>query len=310
MVGVQNRITDSRWLAFRSLFGALFVALALAAQSGCSTGSLGSILNPGFVDLIDPGGVAGLDTVGASQGHVALAFFNNTEVDEALLSYLESAEGGSLQLTPAERNALRARVKFRMDVVFSNGNETSFEFIAGSSNLVEPAFDSLSVADLTRNDLDNGVVLCDVASVRLRRASFIDVFIPVEVTEYRSRDVLTGNLTTTVCELQRTIAPQFRQLQLDTFDNLEDLNITLRANIDPNFFSDTIIDPPCGSVVTITMSGVLAVPFLTRATFEQCTFPFPSYLDTDIEALAGIGGRFEFNVSVQTSPLFGGTVGP
>jgi len=50
----------------------------------------------------------------------------------------------------------------------------------------------------------------------------------------------------------------------------------------------------CGSVVAVVVDGTLSVPFFTAAGTGN-----PSYDINDVNTVAGIGGRYEFRVSVQ-----------
>jgi hypothetical protein len=49
----------------------------------------------------------------------------------------------------------------------------------------------------------------------------------------------------------------------------------------------------CGSVIAITMTGTLSVPFLDGISTD------PSYDVNNEPQVAGIGGRFSFRTSIQ-----------
>ena len=279
MMGDQTTLDSrpGRWHRWRmaAYWGGFMLLLA-----GC-----GSIFNPAFTDVIDPTGASA--TLNNTSGHVVIGFVNNAEVAEGLVDYL-----GGLELTNAERRALRPRVRMRVLVTFANGNTNSFEIVSGSKSLIDPNFDAEAFPDLNQNDLDNVVVLCDVARVELDPDSPIEVFVPVELIEYRSREIETQEGgTTLVYETVQRIAPQFRSLQADQTDS--DGNTILRANIDIRDLPGPVVNPGCGGVVAVVLNGVLSVPFLTGVDDD------PSYDVGDLATVAGIGGRYEFMISVR-----------
>ena len=269
-----------RWHRWRmaAYWGGFVLLLA-----GC-----GSVFNPAFTDVIDPTGASA--TLNNTSGHVVIGFVNNAEVSEGLVDYLTST--GGLDLTNAERRALRPRIRMRVHVTFANGNNNSYEIVTGSRSLIDQNFDADSYPDLNQNDLNNVVVLCDVARVELDPTSPIEVFIPVELIEYRSREIETteGGTALTYETVQR-INPQFRSLAPDQTD--ADGNTILRANIDIRDLPGPVVNPGCGAVVTVVLNGVLSVPFLTGVDDD------PSYDANDPATIAGIGGRYEFIVSVR-----------
>lgn len=269
-----------RWRRWRlaAYWGGFALLLA-----GC-----GSIFNPAFTDLIDSSGQSA--TLNNTSGHVVIAFVNNAEVDEGLVDYLTSS--GGLNLTNAERRSLRPRIRMRLLVTFANNNTNSFEVVSGSKSLIDQNFDAEAFPDLNQNDLDNVVVLCDVARVEVDQNSPIEVFVPVQMIEYQSREIETQEGgTTLVYETVQTINPQFRSLQADQTD--ADGNTLLRANIDIRDLPGPVVNPGCGGVVTVVLNGVLSVPFLTGVDDD------PSYDGNDAATVAGIGGRYEFMISVR-----------
>ena len=150
----------------------ILAGILSASLAGCDA------FNPAFINVIDPDSdVSGISNV---PGHVALTIVNNAEIDERLVDYLAP----QLDLTEAEIRALRARLRLRVLVTFTDGTTQTLEFITGSSEFVDPDFDAQSVADLSENDLDTAVVLCDVLSIQPEPGSTIDVFIPVELTGF------------------------------------------------------------------------------------------------------------------------------
>jgi hypothetical protein len=144
-----------------------------------------------------------------------------------------------------------------------------------------------------RNDLDNTVVLCDVASVVLDPGSQVEVFIPVELTGFELVETTndTGGADTEFQPRTRT-APQFQPLRVDDVD--DDGNVTLLRNIDTRDVPTPVGNPICGSVVAIVVSGTLSVPFLDAAGVSG-----PSFDQNDQATIAGIGGRFRFQVAIK-----------
>ncbi len=267
-----------RWCRLRLV---VFWGAALGLVAGC-----GSLFGAGFVDLISPGSA----TINNSTGHVVLAFVNNAEVDERLVEYLTTT--GGLTLTNAERRELRPRVRFRIRVTYSNGNVNSFEFVSGSRKLIDQRFDADAYPDLNQNDLDNTVVLCNVARVELDPSASIEVFVPVELITYQSREIQNQQGgAVLVYQVQGRSAPQFRPLVPDTVD--ADGNTLLRANIDVRDVPGPVVNPSCGAVVSVVMGGVLRVPFLENVDDD------PSFDAADAATIAGIGGRYEFTVGVR-----------
>lgn len=249
-------------------------------------------LNPAFVSLVDPSGAAGFTTVDNAPGHVIITFLNNATVDERLLAYLESAEGGGLSLSDGEKRALRPRIRMRVRITFTDGSFLILEFIDGSSNLVAPNFDAQSLSDLNENTLDTVVVLCDVASVQIEPGSAIDVFVPVELKAYELVETTTGfGAVDREFQLRESIPPQFRVLQVDEVDS--DGNVTARQNIGARDVPSATFNPLCGSVVAIVVDGVLSVPFLDGVDND------PSFDRDDPNTAGTIGGRYEFIVNVR-----------
>jgi len=115
----------------------------------------------------------------------------------------------------------------------------------------------------------------------------IDVFVPAPLREYQ----LEERNGVFLFVLRRRTEPQFRPLEVDLVD--EDGNVILRRNIGIRDLPGPVSDPRCGSYITVTLEGVLSVPFLAPVSNA------PSY-DIDDAATAGlIGGRYEFRVTVE-----------
>ena len=267
----------------------LFWIGVLALAAGC-----GGVFNAAFLDLVDSSGSSA--TISNSTGHVVIAFVNNAEVDERLITYLTST--GGLDLSDAETRALRPRVRLRLQVTFSSRNAddtpvtNTFEMISGSKSLIDSNYDAQAFADLNQNDLENVVVLCDVDRVEILPGSSVEVFIPVQLTEWAFRDIEnTEGGVTRIAEVQQRINPQFRPLEVDALD--ADGNVTTRANIGVRDMPGPVVNPGCGSVVALTMSGVLSVPFLDQVDDN------PSYDVGDLATVASVGGRYEMQLSVR-----------
>lgn len=267
------------------------VRLGVTGIAICALGLGCNAFNPAFLDLLDTEGTGVYAALDNAPGHVVILFVNNAEVDERLLNYLETS--GGLVLTEAEKREIRPRVRIRVRVTFTDGASQVIEFVDGSSNLVDQSFNVQTTPDLNQNDLNNTVVLCDVARVEIEPGTDIEVFIPVELEVYEFREVqgAQGGEDIGTYVLREQIAPHFQALRVDNRD--EDGNVILRRNIGVRDVPAPVPDPTCGSVVPITMNGVLTVPFLDEVTSA------PSYDRADTPTEAGIGGRYEFIVSVQ-----------
>jgi hypothetical protein len=258
----------------------------------CATGALlceCTAFNPAFVSLFSSNGSAGFATLPNAPGHVVIALANQTEIDERLLTFLAS----KITLTDAQKRALRPRLRMRLRVTYVDGTFQTLEFIDGSPNLVDPTFDAQAFPDLNQNDLNNAVVLCDVARVEVEPGTSIEVFIPVELLQYQL--VLATNVgggTVVTFQQRGTLAPQFRPLRIDDVD--ADGNVTQQRNIGVRDVPSPTPNVICGSVVAITVKGTLAVPFL-----DPVSAGIPSYDSADAATIARIGGRYEFIVTVQ-----------
>ncbi len=263
----------------------LLVVTAGLWSFGCTA------FNPAFLEVVDVGSSADFATIDNAPGHVVVTFINNAEVDERLLNYLLSA--GGLVLSDAERRALRPRIRFRVLVTFQGGATMPIEFIDGAANLIDQRFDTDAETDLNQNDLNNVVVLCDVQSVELLPGSQVEVFVPVELIEYRQIRVglIGGIVLQTAFEVNQVFPPAFRALNTDTVDN--DGNIVLRQNIGIRDVAAPVPEPLCGSVISIVLNGSLSVPFLDGVDDD------PSYDQGDLQTVGGIGGRYEFIVTVH-----------
>jgi hypothetical protein len=180
----------------------------------------------------------------------------------------------------------------RVQITFADGSSQVVEFVDGTRSFVQPGFDAQSVPDLNQNDLNHVVARCDVARVEAAPGSPIEVFMPVELLGFELVEGTgPGGGTVNTYEERTQIAPAFIDLQVDDLD--EDGDVILRRNVDVRDTVTPVANVLCGSVIGIKMSGVLTAPFLDVASDA------PSFDIDDENTIAGIGGRFEFNVSVQ-----------
>lgn len=245
--------------------------------------------NPSFLALFDPTGTGGFQSIDNAPGHVVLSVVNNTEVDERLLEFLLNR---GLNLTDAEKRSLRPRLRLRVRVTFVDGTFQTIEFITGSRSLIDPEFDAQAFPDLNQNDMDNAVVWCDVAEVRLEPGSNLEVFIPVELTGFELiQESSFGGQIATTFEARERILPQFRAMLVDEVDL--DGNTTLLRNIGIRDVPGPTSNFICGTVMGIVIEGVLSTPFLEGVTDA------PSYDVNDEIQMARIGGRYEFRVALQ-----------
>lgn len=259
----------------------------LVLASGLALAGCGAF-NPAFLNILDPSGSQGFQTVDNPPGYVVVTVVNNAEIDERLLDYLDTLT----TFTEAEKRALRPRMRMRLRVTFVDGTFQTIEYITGSPNLIDPSFGAQSFPDLNQNDLSNAVVRCDVASVQVEPGTAIEVFVPVELTGYELVEISGqgGQVTSEFQPRQRT-PPQFEALQTDDVD--ADGNITLQRNVGVRDVPSPVTGLSCGSVVAVVINGALSVPFLSGVSDA------PSYDIGDERTVARIGGRYEFVVTVQ-----------
>lgn len=259
----------------------------LLAWGGCGA------FNSGFVNLFDPAGTGVLSTTDNAPGHVVIQLVNNATVDERLLAYLESAAGGNLVLTDAEKLDLHPRIRMRTRVTFTDGSTQTIEFVNGSSKLVEARFSGIAEPDLAGNTLSNAVVLCDVASVELAPGSDVEVFIPVLVTTFEAVPITNeAGLILSFAFLARdTVAPSFQPLRVDIVD--QDGNIIIVQNLGTRDVPSPVFDIVCGSVITIVIDGVLSIPFLAAGGGA------PSFDQDDTGLAASLGGRYRISVTAN-----------
>ena len=246
--------------------------------------------NPAFLDLFAAGGTSSFATLPNAPGHVVIGLSNQTDIDERLLNFLLA----KLDLSEAEAQALRPRIRMRVRITYVDGTFQTVEFIDGSSDLVDPDFDAQAFPDLNQNDLNNAVVLCDVASVEVEPGTNVEVFIPVELIQYELVESTTTGGGTVFTEFERrgALAPVFWPIQVDEVD--EDGNVTLQRNVGVRDVPSPTPNVICGSVVVITVKGTLAVPFL-----DVVSPDIPSLDQDDLATVSRIGGRYEFIVTVQ-----------
>lgn len=240
--------------------------------------------NPAFVNIVAPNVAATSASVPNPPGYVVVTLQNNVQIQPRLVDYLLP----DLDLTPAERQDLRARIRLRLRITFVDGTFQVVEMISGSGEFVDPSFNAEALADLRTNTLTNIVVRCDVASVQLEPGTNIEVFIPVPLEIWEVVELEN----TIELQLRGTRPPQFQALQVDDVD--EDGNVILLRNIDPRNVLSPIGNLICGTVVPVVVTGVLAVPFLDEAGSGN-----PSFDQDDENIEAVIGGRYQFNVSAR-----------
>ena len=262
----------------------LAVGLLTAFLGGCSA------FNPAFVDLIAPGEANTFVTLDPAPGHVVIAFVNNAVMGEQLIGYLDGP--GGMNFTDEERRNLRPRIRARVRVTFVDGAQAAFEFIEGTRDVIDQRQTAFSVPDLSANDHNNAVVLCNVAVVEFLQGS-VEVFMPVELDVYELVDVNAGiGQINSEFRLREQIPPVFRPLQVDDID--ADGNTILVRNVGVREVPGPVVSPICGTVVTITLTGTLTAPFLTGPGVEGND---PSYDRDDDPTEAAIGGQYEFVVS-------------
>lgn len=272
---ISPRTGLRRWVKFAGL------ALLLG---GCNA------FNPAFLDLVNGNNGTSFATLPNAPGHVVITIVNRTTIDEQLLNYLS----GRVNMTDEELRAQTPRIRMRLRVTYIDGSFQTVEFVTGSQSLIDSTFDATAFPDLNQNDLNNVVVLCDVANVTVEPGTTVEVFIPVALQEWEL--VETNNPNGGVdqeFQPRNQIPPQFRVLLVDEVDG--DGNVTLRQNIGIRDVPSPIPNVVCGSVVALTVDGVLSVPFLATSPRPD----EPSFDINDEQTIGGIGGRYEFIATVR-----------
>ncbi|MCH7701158.1 MAG: hypothetical protein IID37_05685 [Planctomycetes bacterium] len=270
---------------------------AVVAMTAPLWGAGCSALNPAFVDtlaFVDQDSIIASSTLENAPGHIPVMLINNTIFSSELLAFLERFQPGSI---PDDAD-LRPRVRFRVTVMFTDGNTTTFEFVDGSQLVQgdpiigDPDFDLVDLilpTDLTENALTNAVVLCDVALVTID--GVIEMFVPVNLKEIQVQDA--GQGTEPTRQLTTITLPQFVPLLVDEVDDNNTV-IVLR-----NFGTRDIPAPAtnllCGTVVAIVLNGTLTVPFVVDENGETV----PGFLDTDAGSQTSIPGRFDLELTLQ-----------
>lgn len=237
-------------------------------------------LSPNFLSAI------GLPTIGpSSAGHVAVVFRNDTQFDAELVQHLRDIGVADELLDDPN---LRPLVRFVVRVTFVNGEQLDMVFRDGST-VIDPTFDPTLLPDLTRDQLNNVIVQCDVARVEVIETT-LQIFIPVffEITRVDPGD---ENTPPFFVRLTRT-APAFELLERDEVDAqgllLVQRNFDIRDAPAPVF-------PLCGSAVVMTLSGTLRLPFETNANDVRV----PGLFNTNIFELRTSPGRFQMLVSLR-----------
>jgi len=280
-------MTDGRRLrrpeGFRSpKMAIVWIAGVLALLPGCDA------LNPAFVDFVGSNfDAVNIDPQGPdSRGHVVIAFRNDTVFDEALLQSLINT---GLDPALTQVVGLRPRVRILVQITFVNGEQIQLEFNDGSASIIDPAVDPTNFPDLTQTQQDNLVVQCDVARVEL--ATLPSVFVP---SFFETIRIDPGDVNRLPFRLQvNVIPPQYELLEIDDVDEFG--NTTLLRNIDVRDQPAPAIAPNCGSVITITLTGTLRLPFTVNE-FDRIV---PGRLDTDAVSLAASPGRFGIVVGIR-----------
>ncbi|NOS99552.1 MAG: hypothetical protein HOP29_02880 [Phycisphaerales bacterium] len=259
-------------------------ALMFASMAGVVAFTACDAFNPAFLDVLGPSVVAprGPD----SAGHVVIAFRNDATFDERVLDSLVAAGLDEALLTD---QTLRPRVRLLLRITFVDQNTLDVEFNDGSSTVIDPLVDPRDFPDLLQTPQNNLVVQCDVARVDL--LTLPSVFVP---TAFEITRIDPGDENTPPFRVRNQIIPaQFEQLQLDTVDQFG--NTVVLRNINTRDAPAPAISPNCGSVVTLTLSGQLSLPFERNFVGVD----LPGVLITDLARLAASPGRFRLTVGIR-----------
>ena len=261
--------------------GGFLFLLAAAGAPGCDA------FNPAFVDTFAAITPLAPDPIGPnSRGHVVVAFRNDTFFDEQLLQQLVANGLDEELLNDPDA---RPRVRVRLRITFSNGEQLDTEFNDGSATIIDPRVDASTFPELTRTEQTNLVVQCDVSRVEL--IVLPSIFVPVFFESIR---IDPGDENTAPFRvLLDTTNPRFELLQIDDVDAQG--TTILQRNLDIRDVPGPAIGPNCGSVVTITLSGTLRTPFVVNAQGVEV----PGALITEANAIASNPGRFRLAVGIQ-----------
>lgn len=287
MSGVHRKILMGR---MRFMPGARISLPLLVATATCALfpAGCGQFFTQGFIKLIDPEGASTAITLNNPSGHVVIQFVNNAEIDERLISYLETPDGGNLALTDAQKLALQPRFRFDVLITYQDASQSvlQIEFETAPDAVLEPG---CIPADANFPVEDNYVVICDVLQIELLQDT-LEVLVPVAIDEYQLQQFTTvqGGISAEYA-LRDELPCGWRTLQLDDDRSAE---TPLQRNVDPRTLPG-IVFPKCGDVITFEITGQLRVPFLTAA--EQG----PSYDIASESVVAGIGGRFEVRADLR-----------
>ncbi|MCH7527048.1 MAG: hypothetical protein IID39_06405 [Planctomycetes bacterium] len=279
---------DSLGTSSRARLGVRFAVMAaLSATFGFMLSC--DALSPSFLSAV------GLPTVGpSSSGHVVVVFRNDTKFDAELVQFLRDIGVADELLDDPD---LRPLVRFVVQITFVNGQRLDVEFQDGSTKVIDPRFDPTTFPDLTRDQLRNLVVQCDVARVEVIETT-LEIFVPVFFKTFRdeTEEGLAGEFRRI---LVNTLQPHFQVLQRDDVDQRG--NVVLQRNLDIRDVPAPA-EPLCGSVVALTLSGALRVPFIDPAEAREPTDPagaVPGVLQIDLAAVAETPGRFQMLVSLR-----------
>ena len=171
-----------------------------------------------------------------ASGHVPIFFVNNTRFDQNLLDYLE--ETG---VDVSDPN-LRPRIRTSVDIIYTNGNETTVEFVDGSA-IVEGVVDGTNYAtppELTDFELNNVVAVCDIDRIE---PSSVEIYVPVTMTQigYVETDDAVYR------EITGIISPRFVDLLADELDS--DNDVAVVRNFDIRNSPVLVNSVQCGSVI-------------------------------------------------------------
>lgn len=281
------------WEGFRR-HGGWFHAALLSFTVGC-----GGILNPAFVDtlaFVDENSIIAASTLQNPPGHVVVQFVNNTTFDPDLIAYLRRVQPSAI---PDDESSPRPRIRFRVRVTFTDASFLEFEFVDGAEVfqaapvIGDAELDAIGdvpvPADLTANELRNGVVVCDVARVEI--VGNVELYIPVFTKVIQiTASTLGGNPTRQLTEI---IPRAFVPLIPDEVD--ENLSTLVVHNFGIRDVPAPVENLLCGTVVTAILTGVLDIPFVVDENGDQS----PGFLDTDDAAAAAIPGRFRLTIQLQ-----------
>lgn len=216
-----------------------------------------------------------------SNGLLLVEFVNEARIDESLYPFLLR--------DPTE--VLRPRFRFGLRVTFADGSDLVYRLTSGTPGIVQAPFQPNDFPDILGPDLFPIHFPCENVR-RVEIDSTIDVFLPVRLYGYEFVEPQgDGGQVFHRYELRDTTPPNFHRLEVDDVD--VDGNVLMLRNVGVRDLPAPVVNPLCGTTIVFRVDGTLDAP--TLATVEQQ----PAYDRDDLAAVARLGGRYAFRVTID-----------